>query len=412
MAVHTVVVVGSSESLPEHTQGCFRVIDFSNAPTGAPTVVSVLCSSNGVVVDCASSLAAVAAITGGSVTIYDISSPGAPQEKGSASLPFNNIGAISFNGDYVLVGQAQPSTGGGAQVALIDINNLASPKVYGTNFDTITDVTLFGPVAVICGLAGDYNAFQVAKTSDFHNLVSTVVTTSVSHWSEDGVPFMCDFDGTNAVFSDGHGFYVFKVSGGAPTFVGSPSTSANVTSVAIAESGGASSVPTGGVQLAYTGVNDADVELLYIVPPVHPEQTGPAAGPASATLTISTANRTPPMAASRDSTARFMARAPSSPPPALRRPPRARKSMSSRYSTSAPGPGRSQRRGKARESPSLLTRRGTKRRWASPSSTRSGRSMVAVSAANFPMVVAGVSMTPQRVSTPRPRARAAWRGRA
>jgi hypothetical protein len=91
----------------------------------------------------------------------------APQEKGSASLPFNNIGAISFNGDYVLVGQAQASTGRGAQVALIDVNNLASPKVYGTTFDTITDVTLFGSTAVICGLWVYSNAFQVAKTSDF-----------------------------------------------------------------------------------------------------------------------------------------------------------------------------------------------------------------------------------------------------
>ncbi len=174
MAVHTVVVVGSNESLPEYTQGHFWVIDFSNAPAGAPTAVSVPCSSNGVVVDCSGSLAAVAAITGGSVTIYDISTPAAPRENGSAALPFNNIGAISFYGDYVLVGQAQASTGRGAQVALIDVNNLASPKVYETTFDSITDVTLFGSIAVICGFAVYSNAFQVAKTSDFHDLATTV----------------------------------------------------------------------------------------------------------------------------------------------------------------------------------------------------------------------------------------------
>jgi hypothetical protein len=219
MAVHTVVVVGSNESLPEYTQGYFWVIDFSNAPTGVPTFVSVPCSSNGVVVDCSGSLAAVAAITGGSVTIYDISSPGAPQEKGSASLPFNNIGAISFNGDYVLVGQAQASTGRGAQVALIDVNNLASPKVYGTTFDTITDVTLFGSTAVICGLWVYSNAFQVAKTSDFHSLATTVAVIEVSAWIEYAIPFMCDFDGTNAVFSDGGSLSLYGISGGTPTLI-------------------------------------------------------------------------------------------------------------------------------------------------------------------------------------------------
>jgi hypothetical protein len=278
VAVHTVVVVGSSESLPEHTQAYFWVIDFSNAPTGVPTAVSVPCSSNGVVVDCSGSLAAVAAVTGGSVTIYDISTPAAPQENGSAALPFNNIGAISFYGDYVLVGQAQASTHHGAQVALIDVNNLASPKIYGTTFATITDVTLFGEVAVICGLAVYSNAFQVAKTSDFHHLATTVAMNNFSAWSENTVPFMCDFDGTNAIFSDGLGVSVIKVSGGAPTSVGSPSTivTGKVTSVAIAESGGASSVPNGGVQLAYTGVDDAHAELFHIVPPVPPGSNWPS----------------------------------------------------------------------------------------------------------------------------------------
>jgi hypothetical protein len=278
MAVHTVVVVGSSESLPEYTQGYFWVIDFSNAPTGVPTAVSVPCSSNGVVVDCSGSLAAVAAVTGGSVAIYDISTPAAPRENGSAALPFNNIGAISFYGDYVLVGQAHASTGHGAQVALIDVNNLGSPKTYETTFDSITGVTLFGPVAVICGFAlGHNNAFQVAKTSDFHNLATTGVLTIFSTLSADDNPLMCDFDGVNAVFSEGLGVYVYKVSGGAPSSIGSPSTiiTGKVTSVAIAEGGGASSVPTGGVQVAYTGEDDAHVEILYIVLPVPPGANWP-----------------------------------------------------------------------------------------------------------------------------------------
>jgi hypothetical protein len=270
MAEHTVVVVGSNATFPPYT-GNFWVIDFSNAPSGAPTAVSVSCPSTGVVLDCAGTLVAVADCAGDTVTIYDITNPASPRQTGLATLPFKGIGAISFYGGYVLVGQA--SADSGAQVALIDISNLASPQVYPTTFARITDVTLFGSTAVICGLLGYSNAFQVAKTSDFSKLATTVAVTEVSPWNELAVPFMCDLDGTNAVFSDGGSLFLYGISGGTPTQITPGSSGGLTTSIAIAERGGTSGSPAGGVLLAYAADSDANVELQYVPPPVSPGTT-------------------------------------------------------------------------------------------------------------------------------------------
>jgi hypothetical protein len=79
---------------------------------------------------------------------------------------------------------------------------------------------------------------------------------------------MCDFDGVNAVFSEGVGLYAYNVAGAAPQAIGS--MSAGATSVAIAESGNSSGEPTGAAQVAYTANSDANVELQYIAPPVPP----------------------------------------------------------------------------------------------------------------------------------------------
>jgi LVIVD repeat len=266
MAEHTVVVVGSNQPLPEYTPGNFWVIDFSNA--AAPTAVSVSCSSSGVVVDCSGSMAAVAAVSGDTVTIYDIANPASPAATGSASLSFNGIGAISFYGGYVLVGEA--SNDSGARVALIDISNLASPQVYATSFAQITDVTLFGSTAVICGLGGYSNAFQVATTSDFPLLATSVPMTDVSAWIEYSISFMCDFDGTNAVFSDGTSLYAYGISGGVAALLPSqPGGGGGITSVAVAENAGAAA----GVQLAYAAAANPNVELLYAGSPVSSAST-------------------------------------------------------------------------------------------------------------------------------------------
>jgi len=269
MTQHTVVVVGSNATFPPYT-GNFWVIDYSNAAT--PTAVSVGCPTTGVVLDCAGSLAAVASSAGESVTIYDISNPASPKSTGTATLSFSGgIGAISFYGGYVLVGEARND--GGARVALIDISDLASPQVYATTFAQITDVTLFGSTGVICGLGGYSNAFQVARTSDFSKLATSVTMTDVSPWSEDAVPFMCDFDGTNAVFSDGSSLYLYGISGETATLVSSGSGGGGTTSVAIAERAGTGGTPAGGVLLAYAADSDPNVELNYVPPPVSPTTT-------------------------------------------------------------------------------------------------------------------------------------------
>ena len=269
MTQHTVVVVGSNATFPPYT-GNFWVIDYSNAAT--PTAVSVGCPTTGVVLDCAGSLAAVASSAGESVTIYDISNPASPKSTGTVTLSFSGgIGAISFYGGYVLVGEARND--GGARVALIDISDLASPQVYATTFAQITDVTLFGSTGVICGLGGYSNAFQVARTSDFSKLATSVTMTDVSPWSEDAVPFMCDFDGTNAVFSDGSSLYLYGISGETATLVSSGSGGGGTTSVAIAERAGTGGTPAGGVLLAYAADSDPNVELNYVPPPVSPTTT-------------------------------------------------------------------------------------------------------------------------------------------
>ena len=265
MPEHVVVVVGSNASLPEFTQGQFWVIDFSSAPTGAPTAVPVT-TTTGVVVDCSGTLAAVATTTppfGGSstVSIYDVSNPARPRSIGSATLTsFGGISAISFYGGYVLAAEAN-----GSQVALIDINDLDNPQTYPTGFDTVTDVTLFGSNAVICGVSASSNAFLLVNTANLSNLAN-MATTNVNPYNGDAyTSLMCDFDGTNAVFSDGLGLYAFNVSGGTPTALSS--FSALATSVAIAESENSSGLPTGGVQVAYTAASDANVELQYVGAP-------------------------------------------------------------------------------------------------------------------------------------------------
>ena len=149
-----------------------------------------------------------------SVSIYDISNPAAPRGLGSAWLPFHGICAISFYGGYVLAAEAN----GARQVALIDVSNLANPQVYPTGFDSLTDVALFGSDAVVCGLsAGTLNSFQAVNVANLSSLVENAATTVSAYNADTNSPLICDFDGTNAVFSDGHGLYVFGVSGGSST---------------------------------------------------------------------------------------------------------------------------------------------------------------------------------------------------
>ena len=279
-----VVVVGSSEA-GEFTSSLY-VIDFSNAPGEVPPPVAVSVSG-GCVVDCSEKLAAVGNCTGnGSVTIYDISTPAAPRSVGSTptlssavgasgnTVALAGIGSISFYGGYVLAGEAgnaivdvnNQEVKWWGRVALIDINNLANPKVYDTALNTVTGVAIFGQYAVISGLVGTSAALQVAS------LVESPLSLSLGPeklfgppggvQSVDGPPVIvkCDFDGTNAVFSDGVYQYSCRISNGKPPTAMIPADPAvGTSSVTIAESGGAGQIASVG---ASPGVDLAGVTLF------------------------------------------------------------------------------------------------------------------------------------------------------
>ncbi len=276
-----IVVVGSQNRGGFEYPGGFYVIDFSNAPGEVPAPVPVSPPfPGGCVVDCSQKLAAVGNYTGsGFVTIYDISTPAAPRSFGSTpalssvvGLPpnqgpadFAGIGSISFYGGYVLAGEAGNATiaAGGdheiswyGRVALIEISNLSNPQVYDTGLNTVTGVAIFGPYGVVCGLSGSSDAFQVVSLGESSLSLGPVIefgTPVIPPVEGAPVIVICDFDGTNAVFSDGVNLYTCGISNGQPTAV-SGGLANGITSVTIAESGGSLQIASvGGAGLNING---------------------------------------------------------------------------------------------------------------------------------------------------------------
>jgi hypothetical protein len=272
MSEKIVVVVGSTVNAGEYEPNYFWVIDFSNVPADPPSPVQVLLpfQGSGCVVDCSGTLAAVGNSTGpGSVTIYDISNPAAPRSIDSTGAAlsaeganFDGIGAISFYGGYVLAAEAN-----GRRVALIEIGSVASPQVYETGLATVTGVSIFGQYAVVCGTSVYRNAFQVANVDNLSSLQSDAATTSFSEAVEYST-VMCDFDGVNAIFSDGTGVYVFGISDGTPTAnpVVPSGGNSTITSVTIAESQNAQGQYSGGVMTASAGPVSPNLDLSFFIP--------------------------------------------------------------------------------------------------------------------------------------------------
>jgi hypothetical protein len=131
----------------------FAVVNFSNTP---PTVVMTLGFTNGNVVDCYGTLAAVGEYGGSSVALFDISRPESPVQIGAVTGTIESgfgwqIGSISTDGSYVLVGELN-----GSRVALIDISKPASPYLLSVSdceplLNIISNVALRGPTAVVSG---------------------------------------------------------------------------------------------------------------------------------------------------------------------------------------------------------------------------------------------------------------------
>jgi len=152
------------------------------------------------------------------------------------------------------------------------MGNLASPQVYETGLDTLTDVAVFGEYAVVCGTSVYKNAFQAANVNNLSSL-QYGASTSFSPVPQYELQVTCDFDGTNAVFSDGTGVYVFGIADGIPTaqpVAPSGGEFGTVTSVTIAERANAEGEAAGGVLIASASAGDQDVSLTFFVP-VTPE---------------------------------------------------------------------------------------------------------------------------------------------
>ncbi len=170
----------------------FAVVNFSNTP---PTVVMTSGFTNGNVVDCYGTLAAVGEYGDSSVALFDISRPELPVQIGAVTGTIESgfgwqIGSISTDGSYVLVGELN-----GSRVALIDISKPASPYLLSVSdceplLNIISNVALRSPAAVA---SGD----DAAVVLDFKDPPVGAVPSPLT----DNAAGPSDFDGQTAAVS-------------------------------------------------------------------------------------------------------------------------------------------------------------------------------------------------------------------
>lgn len=223
-----------------NTDNNFVVTDISN-PT-SPTSVYVTAPFDtgeqptaGCVVDCYGKLAAVGSYQTGSVALYDLTNPAQPSLQGTVDTGFGGIGAISFNGTYVLVGEQ-----GGPNIALIDVSNPGSPQIASSfyfrglgdqNPPGITGLGLNGLIAIA---SDNFSAVVL----DYTNISSPQQQPYVNYNIEFHGPIVCAYDGYTAAVGDASGnIYLLGLSGGAQGSITLEnqlgSVSGNITSIAI-----------------------------------------------------------------------------------------------------------------------------------------------------------------------------------
>ncbi|MDB5483447.1 MAG: choice-of-anchor domain [Caulobacteraceae bacterium] len=237
----------------------FAVIDFTNpaSPTKANATPNFL---GGCMVDSSGTLAAAANFNGGQVDIFDISAPAVPVLKGSIATVLGGIGAISFDGSRVLVGELN-----GQRLILIDATNPAAPTILSTftsAIDSISAVALKGHLAVA---SGPNNFFFVVL-----NYTNPASPTQVQFTPGTGGVFFngsitCDLDGGRAAVADAGGgnVFLFDVSSGSPILLGQfVSSQAGVTSISIS-----------GATVAASSSNDFTVTLIDFSVPASPTHT-------------------------------------------------------------------------------------------------------------------------------------------
>ena len=132
----------------------FAVTDISVPATPTTVHMTAPFEGGGCVVDCSGQLAAIGNYGGGSVAIYNLFNPAAPalQETLATGLQLQGrtgIGALSFDGEHLLVGEAD-----GPNIVLIDIK---SKKIVSSGIfkdfanGGIMTVALHGKTALVTG---------------------------------------------------------------------------------------------------------------------------------------------------------------------------------------------------------------------------------------------------------------------
>jgi hypothetical protein len=234
----------------------FAVINFGDTP---PTVVMMpgpagVMATGDNMVDCYGKLAAVGSYAGDSVTLFDIASPAAPVKIGTVEGINFQIGSISTDGSYVLVGEMERSS-----VALIDISDPAWPQILSYydcagQLNIITNVALRSPTAVVSG----HNRALVLGCKNRRVGPADTITYDATGPS--------DFDGTTAAVASDHGIRAYAVFGSSNVPRGWDTTDLPVlpvgaTSVAVAE------IPGGGYFVAAGGIGSFTV---FAYPPNSP----------------------------------------------------------------------------------------------------------------------------------------------
>jgi hypothetical protein len=242
----TLVVAAASPGSPE-----FAVIDFSNTP---PTVVMPQGFDGGNVVDCYGTLAAVAAYSGNSVAIFDISTPALPSKTGSVDTGFQ-IGSISIYESYVLAGEFE-----GSRVSLIDVGDPANPYTLGVSdcepmLNIISSVALRSPTLtnatprLSAVVSGDNNSVILYFQGN-PPTAAVPVPLLYNAWPS-------DFDGwTAAVANDPNapgGIQTYALSGNTATPLALVPDHEATGSVAVAE------IPDGGYFVAGAGTGSFSV---------------------------------------------------------------------------------------------------------------------------------------------------------
>jgi len=163
-------------------------------------------------------------MNGGQVQLYDLSDPSAPAKLGSIATGLSGIGALSFDGSHVLVGEMN-----GLRAALIDVTNPATPtlvSVTNTGIASIASIALSGTRAVAAGPNDD--------TVDFLDYTNPSAPTRVSFRPNLTGPYTADLDGSHAAIGDQGGTQVVFVDAATRAVLGTADTTlASLSSVSI-----------------------------------------------------------------------------------------------------------------------------------------------------------------------------------